>query len=443
MKKIFTAAIALFSAGSIAAQHGGSLLVEITTITCQNKSWDGLVEFDGPGNEVFVSGSFYTRNPNSTTFKIHNGVSETPTYGSTAGHNERTQAGTASPTGGIDNNNRFTVNKTLVSTHLDGDGFTLFSPSLWERDDNNETTYNKFKNQLASDLASASLMPFPNFGNSNEPGNPFAGKIFSYGNGYNVTIPPNSYPSILYSLVNPNAQGNRPMGITKYDGQPLIFDPKIILIEAKSLWAAYNQTPVNHPYPNTEYPIKTIKELSLNFGEMTYGIDASNGKYLVNIAIKFAPEGDDLAAARNPAQNPPVKQQVINAGNIKTIGDKTLIPIKGAQAPAPAYTMTNAMMYTEWKGLMGVYGEPTKGGPFFFKINNNALWLQDANGTSIASGGFRIENNNFVATYSYPNGDTYNIISTGYNPSNGELTGTWSGTGVNANKKGNWMAYKK
>lgn len=129
---------------------------------------------------------------------------------------------------------------------------------------------------------------------------------------------------------------------------------------------------------------------------------------------------------------------------IRNIGDKNIIPIKGVAAAPPAYTMTNEMMYTEWKGISAENGDASKGHPLFFKINNGAFWLQDAAGTSIASGGFRIENNNFIASYSYPNGDTYNIISTGYNPTSGELAGTWScATGVNAGKKGNWTASKK
>ncbi len=444
MKIIHIAAMGLFTAASAVAQHGGSLVVEIKSVTCQNKSWDGVVEFDGPGNEIFVSGAFYKRNPNSKSSKTQKGVLTTATFGSTAGHNERRQAGTASPTGGVDNTNVIPFNETITSVQLDPDGFVLLSPTLWERDDNNETIYDRYKNQVLADLESASLMPFPKMSNLGEPGNPFAGKIYYYGNGYRVTIPPISYPSIFNSLVNPNVQGNRPMGIVKYDGQTLDFDPAIILIEAKNLWAIYNQTPTNHPYANAAYPWKTVKEISLYCGENTYGIGNSNGKYYINIAIKFAPEGDDITASRITAQNPAVKQPVTNIPIIKNIADKNIMPIKGVPPKAPAYTMTNEMMYTEWKGLMGVYGEPTKGGPFFFKINNNAFWLQDTNGTSIASGGFRIENNNFAATYSYPNGDTYNFNSTGYNPSNGELTGTWScATGANTGKKGNWMAYKK
>ena len=242
MKIIHIAAMGLFTAASAVAQHGGSLVVEIKSVTCQNKSWDGVVEFDGPGNEIFVSGAFYKRNPNSKSSKTQKGVLTTATFGSTAGHNERRQAGTASPTGGVDNTNVIPFNETITSVQLDPDGFVLLSPTLWERDDNNETIYDRYKNQVLADLESASLMPFPKMSNLGEPGNPFAGKIYYYGNGYRVTIPPISYPSIFNSLVNPNVQGNRPMGIVKYDGQTLDFDPAIILIEAKNLWAIYNQT---------------------------------------------------------------------------------------------------------------------------------------------------------------------------------------------------------
>ncbi len=442
MKKICIAAISILMAGAAAAQHGGSVVVEVTSVTCKNKSWDGVVEFDGPGNEIFVSGAYHMRNASSTTYKIQKGVLRTTTYGSIAGHNERTQAGTASPTGGIDNGNTISLNNaSLASVELTPDGFVLFSPTLWERDDNNEAIYERYKTQIQSDLESASLMPFPSFGS--QAGNPFYGKVFSYYNAYHLAIPPIGYPSIFNPLVDPNVQGNRPMGIVKYAGQAAGFDPTIILIDAKNLWNIYNQTPINHPYPNTSYPWKTVKELSIYCGENTYGIESSNGKYYINIAIRFAPAGDDITAAWVAAHSPAASQPAVTMPVIKNIGDKTIIPIKGGPARGAAYTMSNEMMYTEWKGLMGVYGEPNKGGPFFFKINNNAFWLQDANGTSIASGGFRIENNNFIASYSYPNGDTYQIVSTGYNPANGELTGTWSGTGANAAKKGNWMAYKK
>jgi hypothetical protein len=439
-KQLIFAVFFILTSATVFAQKGGSLVVEITSITCKNKSFDGLVEFDGPGNEVFVSGGYFTRNPGSNTFKIDKGVNTTSTYGSTAGHNERIKAGTASPDGGIDNNNTFTVGSILFATHLDGDGFTLFSPLLWERDDNNETIYNRYKTQLLSDLESASLMPFPNFGGSPDPGNPFSGKIYSYSNAYNIPIPPNSYPAIFYSLVNPNVQGNRPMQISKYAGQILQFDPKIVLIEAKNLWNAYNQTPVNHPYPLAQYPFKTIKEITLNFGEDTYAIETSNGKYTVNFAIKFAPDPDNAPAAPQPAQNTGITQVNTNAG-IQSLGTKPVNTIKG-NTPLPAsYTMNTAFLTGQWKGISGA-NDNTKSSPFSFRINNNVFWLLDNTGGSVASGGFKIENNNFSSTYYYPNGDNYTISSANYNPSTGELSGSWTGNGANSNRRGNWLAVK-
>lgn len=247
MKKIILPAIAVVVYTAIAAQHGGSVVAEVNSITCQQKSYDGAVEFDGPGNEVFVSGAFFARNPGSISFKINKSVFTSTTFGSTAGHNERKQACTASPSGGIDNNNTFNCdNYSIAITQLDPNGFMLVSPTLWERDDENETIYNRYEAQVLADLESASLIPFPNFGI--DPNDPFNDKIYKYGNAYQLNIPPNSYPSIFSSLVN--ATGNRPMGISKFAGQPFTFDPSIILLDAKNLWTIYNQTPVNHPYPN-------------------------------------------------------------------------------------------------------------------------------------------------------------------------------------------------
>ncbi len=433
MKKIVLAAITIVVYTSMAAQHGGSIVVEVKSITCQNKSFDGVVEFDGPGNEVFVSGAFFARNPSSATFKINRNVFTSTTFGSTAGHNERKQAGTASPTGGIDNNNTFNCdNYPIASTQLDPDGFMLVSPTLWERDDDNETIYNRYKAQVLSDLESASLMPFPNFGV--DATDPFNGKIYKYGNGYQVSIPPNSYPAIFSPLVN--APGNRPMGITSFAGQALMFDPTIILLDAKNLWAIYNQTPVDHPYPNASYPWKVVKEIALNCGERTYAIDGSNGRYTVNIVIRFAPEADDITASREAAKNPTViKLPSRNIRNVSNIN----IPIKTIATP---YTMNNEMLYGAWNGSIQM-NDGSKAGRVAFKFNNGVFWLQDAGGASVASGGFKIENNNFSSTYSYANGDSYRISSATYNANTGQLSGTLTSNVINAAKKGNWVVTKQ
>ena len=433
MKKILLSAIASVIYTAMAAQHGGSVVVEIKSITCQNKSYDGAIEFDGPGNEVFVSGAFFARNPTSATFKINRNVLTTTTFGSTAGHNERKQAGTASPTGGIDNNNTFNCdNCVIASTQLDPDGFMLVSPTLWERDDDNEAIYNRYKTQVLADLESASLMPFPNFGS--DANDPFNGKIYKYGNGYQVSIPPNSYPSIFSPLVN--TIGNRPMGITNFAGQTLMFDPTIILLEAKNLWAIYNQTPVNHPYPNADYPWKVVKEIAHSCGERTYAIDGSNGRFTVNLVIRFAPEADDITASREVTKNPtPVKLPTRNIKNVSNIN----IPIKTVATP---YTMNNEMLYGTWKGTLQM-NDGTKANTFAFKFNNGVFWLQNASGASAASGGFTIENNNFSSTYYFPNGDSYTINSAAYNVNTGQLSGAITGSGVTAGKRGNWVVTKQ
>ncbi len=435
MKKIILSAIAIVMYTAIAAQHGGSVVVEIKSITCKQKSYDGVIEFDGPGNEVFLSGAFFARNPSSTSFKINKDVFTSATFGSTAGNNQRIQAGTASPSGGIDNNNTFSCNNfAIASTQLDPDGFMLVSPTLWERDDNNETIYNRYKSQILADLESASLMPFPNFGL--DATDPFNGKIYRFGNAYQITIPPNSYPSIFGSLVN--AVGNRPIGITQFTGQSLLFDPGIILLDAKNLWAVYNQTPTNRPFPNATYPWKVVKEIAFNCAENTYGVQSSNGKFTVNIVIRFAPEADDITAAREAARNPaPIN---LPAGSVKIISN-TNRPVKNMPGAA-SYTMNNEMLSGAWKGTIQM-NDGTKANSFAFKFNNGAFWLQDASGASVASGVFIIERNNFSSTYSYANFENYTINSATYNANSGQLSGTIAGNGNNAGKNGNWVVTKQ
>jgi hypothetical protein len=205
--------------------------------------------------------------------------------------------------------------------------------------------------------------------------------------------------------------------------------------------ALYNQTPTtNHPYPNTAYPWKTVKELSIYCGENTYADNGSNGSYYINLAIRFAPEGD-ITAAWMAAQNSP-KQPVINMSVIKNIPDKTMMPVKRASFPVSVFTMNNEIMYGGWKGTLSM-NDGTITSLLNFKINNGVFWLQDNNtSSSIASGGFKIENNNFSSTYSYPNSDSYTIVSTAYNTSTSEISGTLAGNGALANRRGIWKAVK-
>src|SRR4051812_9803269 len=165
MKKIYSLLIASFIAFTTFAQTvvGGDIHVILESITCINKSYDGVIEFDGPGSELFMNCGVLVRNPTSPLMRVYKSVYTGKSYGyalpnAPAG---RIKAGTASVDGGIDNGNSFTVNEHLLAVHLDADGVFYFSPSLWEWDNNNETIRNNFNNQLLADLESVSLKPIP------------------------------------------------------------------------------------------------------------------------------------------------------------------------------------------------------------------------------------------------------------------------------------------
>lgn len=71
------------------------------------------------------------------------------------------------------------------------------------------------------------------------------------------------------------------------------------------------------------------------------------------------------------------------------------------------------------------------------KLRNNQIRQ------SIASGGFKIENNNFSSTYYYANCDSYYIGSAAYDTNTGQLSGAITGNGGNAAKKGSWVVTKQ
>jgi hypothetical protein len=104
--------------------------------------------------------------------------------------------------------------------------------------------------------------------------------------------------------------------------------------------------------------------------------------------------------------------------------------------------MNNELLYGTWKGTLQM-NDGTKAKSFAFKFNNGMFWLQDAGGQSIASGGFKIDNNNFNSTYYYANGDSYNISSAAYDTNTGQLSGAVTGNVGNAAKKGSSVVTKQ
>src|SRR4030095_12089529 len=101
----------------------GQLKITIASFKCINKSWDGLVEFDGHGSEIFISYGYRIYNP-AAPGSARQAAGYTPVYGSTG--DGRIKAGMASNIGGIDNGNEIQVNSVVINEHIDADQVLLF-----------------------------------------------------------------------------------------------------------------------------------------------------------------------------------------------------------------------------------------------------------------------------------------------------------------------------
>ena len=423
------------------SQTPGQLKISIESFKCINKSWDGLIEFDGPGNEVSVTYSYRIYHP-SNTGAARRGADGTVIYG--ANINGMTRAGTETPDhGGITNGDVVPVYKTLMNEHINADDYIIIAPSVWEWDGPEKNTINNFNAQLENDLNWVITQPYPFLNSPVNYSDPFNGRVIKifdkYENGYGPAL---KYQHVFQNCFCPlNAQGNKVIGISAgtFNNQCTIaYPPTLLVLDTKVLYGLYiNNYTATHPNRGTSNAAKEsrtnfIDGVTIPFKEDSYAIETSNGSYSVFLRIEFTPDIQSPPPPPAPKIN---KEPIINKYPIQPVNT-----IKGN--PSASYTMNNELLYGKWKGIIGANGD-TKSSPFLFKINNNVFWLLDNNGSSVASGGFKIENNNFTSTYYYPNGDNFTILSASYNPSTGELSGTWSGNGVNANKKGNWLAVKQ
>ena len=423
------------------SQTSGQLKISIESFKCINKSWDGLIEFDGPGNEVSVTYSYRIYNP-SNTGAARRGADGTVIYG--ANINGMTRAGTETPDhGGITNGNVVPVYKTLMNEHINANDYIIIAPTVWEWDAPEKNTINNFNVQLENDLNWVITQPYPFLINPVTYSDPFNGRVVKINNafGYGQAL---KYHNIFKNIFCPlQTQGNRVIGIDAGDFNNeclVVYSPTLLVLDTKVLWGLYmNNYTATHPQPGTSHAATEsrtdfINGVNIPFKENTYAIETSNGSYSVFLRIEFTPDVQSTPPQPSPAPKY-TKQPLINK-----FPNQPINTIKGN--PSASYTMNNELLYGQWKGIIGANSD-TKSSPFLFKINNNVFWLLDNNGSSMASGGFKIENNNFTSTYYYPNGDNFTILSASYNPSTGELSGTWSGNGVNANKKGNWLAVKQ
>src|SRR5689334_16758841 len=161
MKKILCLFyITAFSISCISqSTSGGQLKITIESFKCITKSWDGVIEFDGHGNEASVSFSFRIYNP-SNPGAARSGMDGTSIFGSNV--NGMTRAGTQTPDlGGIKEGDVIPIGKEIMNEAIGADDYIIIAPTLWEMDGPRNASFDKFNAQLENDLDWVMTQSYP------------------------------------------------------------------------------------------------------------------------------------------------------------------------------------------------------------------------------------------------------------------------------------------
>ena len=396
----------------------GQLKITLASFKCINKSWDGVVEFDGHGNEVFISYAYRIYNP-AAPGSAKPGAGYTPVYGSTG--DGRVRAGTANAIGGIDNGNEIQVNSVIVNERIGADQVILLSPSLWEWDNFNNGDWDMFNRQLGDDLNWVMLQSYP-FANVNITYNdPFNGRFTKMTDRYNAYFPITKY-NFLKKLVN--VQDNRPVGIKAgpFNGETLaLYNPALLVLDTRALVTFYNHNKSVSESTYRDRPSYISSFLEYTFTEETYGIATSNGSYVLKLKIEFTP---DQQAAPAPTASPVTpkytKQPVVNTLSTQSVN-------------IPAVNVTG-----RWTGTYGM-GESADPDFYSFQLNaDGSMQVYSQRGGVNGNGTYTFTNNVITGTYTYTNGSMFSFTGTAIG---NNMSGTW-GSARNVSGGGKWKMNK-
>lgn len=297
------------------SQAPGQLKITLVSAKCINKSWDGIIEFDGHGNEIMAGFAYRVYNP-ANTGTVKPGAGGTAVFGSNV--NGQTRAGSQTPNlGGINNGDVVPINQMLLNEHLSADDVVLFAPVLWEMDEvNNRTAVNLFNIQLANDLNWAMTQPFP-----------FATTSIGYTNPYNERVikifdkyrygPALKYQNIFNNVVCPgNGQGNRVIGLrtgTFNNVCTIVYPPTLLCLDTRLLMSVVNHNKsvqANAGSTHPERPSYISGVVEIVFTENTdHNISTSNGQYSIKLNIEFIP---DVVSAPVSNTMPPLTGSINN-----------------------------------------------------------------------------------------------------------------------------------
>lgn len=404
----------------------GQLKITIASFKCINQSWDGLVEFDGHGNEVFIDYGYRIYNP-STPNSSKAGAGFTPVFGSAV--NGQIKAGTASAIGGIANGNEIVVNILVLNEHVDADNLILFSPSVWEWDNSNNDRLNLFNQQLATDLNWLMAQPYPFLNASTNSNDPYNGRFIKIGDKYSTYWPILKYNTILKPLFN--VQDNRPVGAQSgpFNGELLaLYNPALLVLDTRVLMGVYNYNQYVRDNANGTHPERPRNFISgiveMVFTENTYAIETSNGSYSLKLKIEFTPD----ASSTSPLTGTPTR-------TITTI--KKDMPVKNMNINNSFIPVVG-----NWSGTQtndyGLYPQNIA-----FELTGNKEYLiKDMNGVLAAKGTYTFSNNIINGSYKLlSSGETISFTGT-FDPNTQKLSCSL-GMGTATTGQGKWIVSKK
>ncbi len=297
------------------SQAPGQLKITLVSAKCINKSWDGIIEFDGHGNEISVVNSYRIYSAVNTA-NIKSGNFSSAIFGSNV--NGMTRAGSQTPNfGGINNGDVIQVGKVLIDVHLNADDYILLAPSLWEWDNIAEkNTLNNFNSQVDGDLNWAMTQPFPFSTTSIGYTNPYNERVIKNFDKYRYG-PALKYQNIFNNVVCPgNGQGNRVIGLrtgTFNNVCTIVYPPTLLCLDTRLLMSVVNHNKsvqANAGSTHPERPSYISGVVEIVFTENTdHNITTSNGQYSIKLNIEFIPDVVSAPVSNTP---PPLTGSINN-----------------------------------------------------------------------------------------------------------------------------------
>jgi hypothetical protein len=270
---------------------GGQLKITIESLKCLIKSWDGVIEFDGHGNEVSATYSYRIYSP-ANPGAARSGMDITPIFGSNI--NGMTRAGTQTPDlGGIREGDVVPLGKLIMNEHINADEYIIVAPTLWEWDGPRTSTFNSFNAQLENDLNWVINQPFPYANIPVDMQDPYGSRVtkifdkYRYGQAI-------KYHSIFQSFMCPLVgQGNKPVDLrsgTFNDQCMVIYVPTLLVLDTRVLTAVYSHNKFVRESNYHDKPNSISSLVEIKFIENTYAVQTNNGAYSMLLKIEFTPD---------------------------------------------------------------------------------------------------------------------------------------------------------